>query len=176
MQLTEIEVWILIERHSKREGHFSCVYAVCKKKLDMATKRISIARILTSLAPLKSWRPQLSNDAKIVKIRAILTRFVSMFWFLLVFVAKNAKKRRNWPQNVDFQREKIVRNRAKIKTCPWNWSVGDDFGVVGKLGVPAFQRRHSRQNPSSRRSIRDHVLIRHPHFLSADAASVQQRV
>ena len=48
----------------------------------MATKRINTARILTSLAPLKSWRPQLSNDAKIVKIRAVLMRFVAMFSFV----------------------------------------------------------------------------------------------
>ena len=37
--------------------------------------------------------------------------------------------------------------------------VEDDFGVVGKLNVPAFQQRQARQNPSNRRSIHDHVLI-----------------
>ena len=50
------------------------------------------------------------------------------------------------------------------------WSVDDNFGVVRQLRMPAFQRRQARQNPFNRRSIRGHVLIQNPHFLSADAA------
>ncbi len=81
----------------------------------MATNLINTARILTSLAPLKSWRPQLSNDAKIVKIRAVLMRFVAMFLFLLIFVAKNAKKT---PKLTKKRRFSTGKNRPKSSKMP----------------------------------------------------------
>ena len=75
------------------------------------------------------------------------------FWWYLVW---------KWP--------KCTKNAKHGHEMHQYCSADDDFSVVGKLGVPAIQRRQARQNPSSRRSIRDHVLIQHPHFLSADAA------
>ena len=58
----------------------------------------------------------------------------------------------------------------------------DDVGVVGKLTVPAFQRRQARKNPLGLRSIRGHVLIpffhkfyKNPHFLSTEVAREDNR-
>ena len=52
-----------------------------RKMQNMATKCINIARLMMILASLESWECQLSNDAKLVKIRPVEGRFVTMFWF-----------------------------------------------------------------------------------------------
>ena len=61
-----------------------------------------------------------------------------------------------------FDRKKSAENDQKSKhghEMHQYWSFDDNFGVVGKLRVPAFQRHQARRNLSSRRSIRDHVSI-----------------
>ena len=50
-----------------------------RKMQNMATKCINIGRTAMILASLESWECQLSNDAKLVKIRPVEGRFVTMF-------------------------------------------------------------------------------------------------
>ena len=78
----KVEVWILIERHCKREVIFLSYMRYEKTRIsnqNMATNRPYSARILIILVSLESWHFQLSNDTKIIINRPILMHFMTMF-------------------------------------------------------------------------------------------------
>ena len=54
------------------------------KNQNAAAKCINIARLMIILVSLESWECQLSNDAKLVKIRPVEGRFMARFWFFYI--------------------------------------------------------------------------------------------
>ena len=84
---------------------------------NMVMNRPSIGRILTSLASLESWHSQLSNDAKIIINQPILMHFMTMFWFLAIFIPQNHQ---NVSNMLIFWSKKIGRKWPKIKMLPRN--------------------------------------------------------